>query len=96
MNLLEETKQVLSWHNLTLDDINWWGTFNSRYPLDDLEKILDIEYDDSFGTQKINKNLVIVGKDWWLERHECDGAEWWEFKRKPTPSDNIILEPKII
>ena len=28
-------------------------------------------------------DLLIVGDDWWLERHEYDGAEWWEFKTLP-------------
>ena len=27
--------------------------------------------------------LRIVGKDWWLEREEYDGSEWWEFRTFP-------------
>ena len=43
----------------------------------------DLEYDESFGSNEINLNLKVVGKDWWLERHEYDGSEWWEFKTMP-------------
>lgn len=28
-------------------------------------------------------SLKIVGDNWWLERHEYDGAEWFEFKTLP-------------
>ena len=24
------------------------------------------------------------GSDWWLERGEYDGSEWWEFRREPV------------
>lgn len=29
-------------------------------------------------------DLLVVGNNWWLERHNYDGSEWWEFKRLPT------------
>ena len=28
-------------------------------------------------------DLIVVGKDFWIERHEYDGSELWEFKRMP-------------
>lgn len=28
-------------------------------------------------------NGVVVGKDFWLERGEYDGSEWWSFKTTP-------------
>ena len=43
-----------------------------------------IDYDPSWGCEYIPRNLVVVGPDWWLERHEYDGSEWWEFKRVPV------------
>jgi len=70
---------------------------------EDFSKIADFEYNAGFGLQEINEALVIVGKDWWLERHEYDGKEWWEFKTLPErPNagevltlDMIYEKPKI-
>lgn len=41
-------------------------------------------YYAGFGGAEVQLGLVVVGDDWWLERHEYDGSEWWEFKRLPT------------
>ena len=77
MNLLEETIDILNEHDLTLNDIVWWGNphFNEKYPLNILESLLDFEYNNNYGLPNINEDLVIVGHDWWLERFEYDGAE---------------------
>ena len=32
---------------------------------------------------------MIVGWNWWLERREYDGAEWWELETKPIIPNNI-------
>ena len=40
------------------------------------------EYSNSFGCVWVPFSLKIVGEDWWLERNEYDGSEWWEFKQK--------------
>ena len=38
-------------------------------------------------------DLLIVGKDFWLERVEYDGSEWWEFKTMPRePEETRELE----
>ena len=70
-----------------IKEISWsWGDFS---------KIADFEYDDGFGGVEINEGLVIVGKDWWLERHEYDGKEWWEFKtlpKRPTAGKLLTLD----
>ena len=52
-----------------------------------LEVAKNTEYDDGFGGTEIPLSLIIVGDDWWLERHEYDGSEWFEFKKR-------ISEPK--
>lgn len=41
-------------------------------------------YDSGFGLTEIPPNLKILGWNWWLERAEYDGAEWWELKTMPT------------
>lgn len=87
LNFLEETIQILEEHNKSSDDIRWIGLKDgSKYLLYWVEfsSIADFEYDDSFGSVKINKNLVIVGSNWWLERQEYDGSEWWTFNKQPT------------
>ena len=83
MNFLKETIQFLASNDLTPEDVCWvsdgdnwcdWSTFKAN---------ADFGYDDGFGCQQINFALKVVGKDWWLERHEYDGSEWWEFKKLP-------------
>ena len=31
---------------------------------------------------EVAEDLVVVGDNWWIERHEYDGNEWWEYKEK--------------
>lgn len=82
VNLLKETLEVLEKHGLTIDDIEWIGS--EDFKIANFFDIASIKYDDGFGAQEIPFDLVIVGKDWWLERYEYDGSEQWEFKKKPT------------
>ncbi len=40
-----------------------------------------------YGGEEVATDLLVVGEDWWLERHSYDGAEWFEYKtmyQKPT------------
>lgn len=83
-NFKQETLEELSEHGLRWEDVEFVQTDKIR--VKDKNKFLeqmDFDYDDGFGSQEIPSELVIVGKDWWLERHEYDGSEWWEFKRLP-------------
>ena len=41
-------------------------------------------YDNGYGSAEILSNLKIIGWNWWLERAEYDGSEWWELKTMPT------------
>jgi len=53
-------------------------------------KLADVCYNNSFGGQEIAEDLLIVGEDWWMERCEYDGSEWWEFKTMPVkPKDEL-------
>lgn len=45
-------------------------------------------YDSGYGLAEIDEGLKVVGKDWWLERHEYDGSEWWEYKTMPVQPPN--------
>lgn len=93
MNLLKETKDILERNNKTLKDIKWIG--NSKYYVD-IERFIElanVEYDSGYGSPQVAQDLKIVGDNWWLERHEYDGSEWWEFKSIPTiPNEKMELK----
>lgn len=59
-----------------------------------LKKILSewlkkTEYYAGFGSAKVAEDLVLVGKGWWLERHEYDGAESWHYKEAPKQVNEL-------
>lgn len=83
MNLLEETKELLERNGKTIFDVLWIGTKDAVWDVD-IQQLFNVDYDDGFGGQEIPDELLVVGDDWWLERHEYDGSEWWEFKTMPV------------
>lgn len=62
----------------------WFGTEDKSINSDVFWKIADILYDNGFGGTEVNESLLVVGDKWWMERHEYDGSEWWEYKEHPT------------
>ena len=92
MNLLKETLEFLKENNLEPKDVLWVGNSEIKTDWDNFAKIANINYNSGYGGQKVAYDLLIVGKDWWLERHEYDGSEWWEFKQLPKePGSNVKL-----
>lgn len=90
-NFYQELLTVLDEHGKSVDDIIWVGTNKERVDVDEfLEIAKDTEYDPGFGSQEIAFDLLIVGLDWWLERDEYDGSEWFEFKALPKIPDNTM------
>lgn len=85
MNLLKETLDALKENGKTPADVRWVGraSINAKCNWEDFAKQANFEYDNSCGWMEIPADLVAVGDDWWLEREEDDGAEWWEFKAIP-------------
>ncbi len=89
MNLLEETIDYLKDNGKTPEDI----LFITCDTADNCQKIefnweefclfADDNYYSGYGAQEINGTLKIIGKDWWIERHEYDGSEEWDFKSLP-------------
>ena len=84
VNLLEETLEALRKYEkepkdvvfVTDGDVSvFWREF--------AEQAADFYYDNGYGAVMVNMNLKIVGTDWWLERFEYDGAEWWVLKTQP-------------
>ena len=45
-------------------------------------KLIDIEYDDGYGSQKL-VGIIICENGVWFERAEYDGSEWWEKHEYP-------------
>ena len=99
-NLKLETIAILKENGKTVDDVAWVGTTAFKIPTDSFWKLADRNYDDSYGSPEVATDLLVVGNGWWLERHEYDGAEWWEFKSFPVePSEtrtvDRVITPRI-
>ena len=87
MNLLKETKDVLVQHNKTPADVRWVGNNIHAATWEQFEQVADFDYDHGYGGNEISMQFMVVGDDWWLERHEYDGSEWWEYKTMPKPRE---------
>ena len=90
-NLLEETKEILELHSKTFDDIIFVGdkSDHTKMTVKEFLEHANVEYNDGYGLEEINTDLILVGKDFWLERHEYDGSEWWEYKSMPNVNDFV-------
>lgn len=92
-NLLKETIELLERNNKKETDVKWVGTTTHKASWEDFKSKADTEYDSGFGSSKVAQDLLIVGDNWWMERHEYDGSEWWEFKEIPNePKEKIELK----
>lgn len=87
MNLLKETLELLSENKKAPTDVIrvQWEKFFCTW--EQFEAAANFEYDNGFGGAEVAVSLKVVGEDWWLERGEYDGSEWWEFKTMPTIPD---------
>ena len=101
MNLLEETIECLNENGKQTSDVLWVGrNFTKGYgenrehieyrsTWDDFCLKANFRYDAGYGGNEIPMDLIVVGKDFWLERHEYDGSEWWEFKTLPVEPKEV-------
>lgn len=84
MNLLEETLRDLMEHGKTEADILYVRGSTFKVTWENFKQIAkETEYDDGYGAQKVATDLMIVGKDFWMERYEYDGSENWVYKEYP-------------
>jgi hypothetical protein len=83
-NLLMETLEILENNGKSPEDVMWVGDKNQFTTWKDFVANANFEYDAGFGGNEIDMDLKVVGRNWWLERHEYDGSEWWEFKTLPS------------
>jgi len=94
MNLLKETIEIIISNGKSVKNVVWVGNRKRKIAWEKFSAIADIEYDEGFGGSEIAADLIIAGEDWWLERGEYDGSEWWEFKTmpiEPTGEDNLYI-----
>lgn len=90
-NLLQETIDELKDHGYSPSDVLWCGTTEHCFSWEIFKELANRDYDASFGCREVARDLLVVGKNWWLERHEYDGSEWWEFKQQPQqPTSQMI------
>lgn len=95
MNLLIETIEILKENKLSPPDVKFITDGVSDCSWEDFAKEADFEYNEGYGGNEISLKIKIVGEDWWLERGEYDGSEWWEFKRKPISHYDKKRMPEI-
>lgn len=96
VNLYEEIISLLNRHNKTTLDIEWVGSTidgkNVELPVHQFRsQALNCWGDDSSGSG--NDDLVIVGKDWWIQiafDQEC-GDRYWRFYETPDKGDYRFL-----
>jgi hypothetical protein len=86
-NLLKETLDILKSVNKGPGDVVrvQWDKFYCTW--EQFMGAANFTYDNGFGGAVVETSLKVVGEDWWLERGEYDGSEWWEFKTIPTIPD---------
>lgn len=96
MNLLKETINMLLDHEKTTDDVVWCGSNKQWFTWQEFEALANVKYNNSYGGAEVSESLKIVGEDFWLERYEYDGAEWWEFKEFPKKPMNHIVPPSVL
>ena len=96
-NLLKETLEILERNNKKETDVKWVGTSTHKTTWEDFKKNADVDYESGYGSSKVAQDLLVVGENWWLERGEYDGSEWWNYKEMPKempkePTETIELK----
>lgn len=85
-NLLRDTLHCLKENNKTYKDIQFVVCGDYVFTPEEAKPMLDFEFDTGYGCQEVEPDLMLVGRDFWLERGTYDGSEWWEFKQQPKPT----------
>ena len=95
-NLWEETINLLGDHGKSFEDVLFIRGDDFGITKDNFEEVAKkSDYYSGYGAQHIAKDLALVGKDWWIERDEYDGAEWWKFKTIPIRCGNVETITKL-
>jgi len=94
--LLTETLETLKHRGYTPEDVICVFTNTSKFSWEDFAKVADVEYDGGYGAQEVAEDLQIMGKDWWMDRHEYDGSECWVFHAKPDVDSLPYTKPNVL
>lgn len=96
--LFKETAELIKEAGHDESEVIWVGTIEKKTTWDNFRQLSAFIYeDDGFGSPYINGGLLVVGKDWWLERYAQDGSEWWEYKKLPLePKDSTLSQKDLI
>lgn len=97
-SFLAETIKKIEGSGHVTEEVEWVGSSDGNYAIswEEFTKISNFDYDSGFGGEEIPVDLVVVGNDWWLERYEYDGSEWWEYKTKPRMCHNARPITRIV
>ena len=95
VNLKNSTLTVLRHYGKLPSDIKWVGCRSFKIPIEEFWELADRMYDAGYGRAEVAEDLIVVGDNWWLERHEYDGSEWWEYKKLPEEPKTIISIPTL-
>ena len=92
INLLEETEEIMKDYGQSPETVSWVTSLSKGEECiatwDEFKILADFTYDAGFGGAEINEDLKVIFKDGsWLERHEYDGSEWWEYKKTPKMTE---------
>ena len=85
-NLRKETIAVLKEHGKKWSDVVGVCGNDFQITKEQFLELADKRYDSGYGGNEVALDLKVVGKDFWLERNEYDGAEWGEYKEIPNLS----------
>lgn len=88
MNLKEETLEVLQNNGKHKEDVKYVCGEDFQISPEQFWELSDTEYDSSYGAPEIAQDLMLIGDDFWMERGEYDGSEWWDFRTMP---DTTVL-----
>jgi hypothetical protein len=91
--LLDETVKKLDAFGLSPQDVLWVAGEHHWFSWEDFKAIADVEYYSGLGSQEVAKDLVLVGKNWWMTRHEYDGAESWTYHKRPCRDQRTQATP---
>ena len=83
-NLKEETLKVLHNNGKRKEDVKYVCGEDFQISLEQFWELSDTEYDSSYGAPEIATDLMLIGDDFFMERDEYDGSEWWYFRTMPV------------
>lgn len=91
-NFYDETINFLEEHGKQQEDVLWVCGNNFQVEPRNFWKAANIEYDSGYGSPEIAMDLMLIGADFWMERREYDGSEWWVYRTAPDVK-NLPMRP---